>query len=295
MRNIAINDTVRIGPTGPELVVADVDTSTVLPTIYVWYDLTNNTSVAIRTRLYLVGKPARVYFDPYAKTAAPSSLPTDSNGRVGFYVADERFDYLISSSDFTTRGFTDAEGGWKGSDVGWVNAKDFPTIQDAVNAAAWGGVVYIPAGLYHERTTPSFTQTLVLPPDRPVRLVGDGPGVTTLRAAFAFDPSFDPNKDYIHLTGDNQSIEDLSLLGGQQSGTGVGIRITHPGTTDQVIYGTLIRNCRIHEMPGFGIFVGDATRIRPIPTPPSSSPSGACTRTSRSMEMGAVVALGRAA
>lgn len=98
--------------------------------------------------------------------------------------------------------------------------------------------------------------------------MGDGPHQTLLRSQLGFDAPFDPNKDYVRITADFQSVENLTINGFRAAGTGVGIRLARPGTSDGLIYGARISNVRINTTPGYGIFVGDPDTVPPDPNAP---------------------------
>lgn len=91
-----------------------------------------------------------------------------------------------------------------------VVATDFTTLQLAVDALpAGGGTVYIPEGTYTKDTFPRFVAPLKLPTNRPVRLVGDGPNATILKAS----DTEAPDADIVQLQGDHQSIEHIGIQG----------------------------------------------------------------------------------
>ncbi|MBI5709540.1 MAG: right-handed parallel beta-helix repeat-containing protein [Candidatus Eisenbacteria bacterium] len=262
IRNIAAGDVVRLGPTGIELTVDSVDSAQ--NKIYVEYSLPDDTTVQNRTHLYVVSNRAGIYADPYGEdTLGTGTLLTDASGRTGFYASDRRVDVLISSSAFPTRGLPDIEGGPRGGDVAWLNARDFPSLQDAVNAIpSPGGVVYLPAGSYSPRTVPAFNPPLVLPHNRGVRLVGDGIGATILWFDY-MEPGWDPTKDMIQVTGDSQSVESMWLRHGAifQGGPGVGVRVRRTAG-GQIIYGVVLRDLLIEKPPSFGVAI-DGTPLVP--------------------------------
>jgi hypothetical protein len=107
----------------------------------------------------------------------------------------------------------------------------------------------------------------MLPANRAVHLVGDGPFATYLQ-------STDPNQDMIVMGGDYQVIEELTLLGPNTTPSpgitaGRGIRIWRTGNysipyqtdvANQIVYGVRIRNCRIQRTASWGLYVDDAPR-----------------------------------
>jgi len=159
----------------------------------------------------------------------------------------------------------DAEGSFFGKSPFGVNALDYRTIQDAVNdLPAGGGVVFIPEGTYTPSTKPSFTPTLRLPFDKSVHLLGAGPDRTFIQVP----PPFSASLDMIHMEGDHQTVEGMTLVGRGIPGTGRGIVIWRAGNAtlpdgalaNFVIYRTAVRDCRIRLTPSWGIRVDDSTR-----------------------------------
>ena len=123
-----------------------------------------------------------------------------------------------------------------------------------------GGVVYIPAGGYNNQTVPAFIPPLILPPDRPLRLLGDGSGVTGLSVSLD-----NTTNDLIIMAGNYQSIEGLSLSGPRfidigQTGPGVGVRIKRTGSdNDRDMFGILLRDVAIRYTADYGLVVDGST------------------------------------
>lgn len=237
--------------------------------VWVDFDQPDDLSIAAGTSLVAITRPASIYSDPYAQVALNNSqLTVDSSGRAAFFLKDSRADALVTGTGLNTRIYSFLTGGYRAGNSSWLNAMDFPSIQAAVDALPpLGGTVFIPAGGYSPTSTPSFNPPLVMPFDRPVRILGEGRELTKLSYRFVDAPnSFDPNHDLIQLTGNYQTIEDLSLIGGRSpfaTGYGSAIRIWRTDdipNDDGLIFGSAVRRVAIFDVPGFGIKVDDAPR-----------------------------------
>ncbi|MGH7726853.1 MAG: hypothetical protein ACREOU_15615 [Candidatus Eiseniibacteriota bacterium] len=260
--SLRVGDQLAIAPaTAPKLVVNSIPSPTGL-TVSALSTVTIQTGDRL---VQLAQRPTR-YSDPFGITGTGSSVTTDAaTGRAFAYIPDKRFDYGYTIGGQGSRVFPDVEGGYLFSQPEWVNALDYPNIQDAVNAVPpEGGVVHIPASElpYDSTTTPAYTPPLRLPHNRAIHLLGDGPFVTVLKSTAA-------NTDMIHMAGDFQTVEGLTLRGPNASGTGRGIRIWRDGdysipnqgeTATHIIYRAAIRNCRIERTASWGIYVDTAVR-----------------------------------
>lgn len=258
-------DVLQVGTTTSQLTVDSVDASHV----WVVYDQPNSLSIPQGTILLAITRPADIFADAYAQVPyASGQRNVDSTGRAAFFQRNERADALVTGTGFSARLYASLEGGFRASDVSWLNAKDFPTIQAAVDALPReGGTVFIPAGAYTPTTTPAFQPPLVLPFDRPVRVLGEGRTLTRLIYKFTGgDPPIDPSLDLVHVTGHYQSIEDLSLEAGPSpfgEGHGSAIRIWRTEdipNDDGIVFGAAIRRVAIFDAQGYGINVDDAIR-----------------------------------
>ncbi len=227
-------------------------------------------NLAIGDRLVITTNRPTIYVDADGKVpkAAPvSTLTSDANtGRAGGYVRLKRFDYVISGGGISpARVFPDAAGGLIHTQSNWINVLDYPSIQAAVDAVPPdGGVVYIPSNgsQYTPGTVPSYTPPLVLPHDRAIHLLGDGPFRTYLK-------SLEINVDMIKMGGDHQTIEGLSLMGPNGDGTGRGVVIWRTGeysipfqfvTAKDLVYRNAIKDCRIFWTASYGIYVDESVR-----------------------------------
>ncbi len=256
----------QVGTTATQLTVDSVDATHV----WVHYDQFDSLTITLGTILLAITRPAQIFADAYAQVPyASGERYVDSIGRAAFFLRDERADALVTGTGLSNRLYASLEGGFRASDVSWINAKDFPTIQAAVDALPpiVGGTVFIPAGAYTPTTTPAFHPPLALPFDRPVRVFGEGRALTRLIYKFTGgDPPIDPSLDLVHITGHQQSLEDLSLEAGPSpfaEGHGSAIRIWRTDDVpndDGLIFGAAIRRVAIYDAQGYGINVDDAVR-----------------------------------
>lgn len=233
-----------------------------------WMDLENQSVATINVlrgdRLVLMSNPPTLWLDAHGTTEFMTRT-LDANGATAFHCAEERFDLAFSNVPSAPPFMADVPGGWARGDVSWVNAKDYATIQEAIDAVpSGGGTVFLPAGGYWPTSRPAFNPPLVLPHDRPIRLLGEGPFLTTLQynTIFAEPQQYDPSLDFIHLQGDYQCVEGLTLVGDGIPGSGVGIRIrrTPASGQDEIVFGASVRNCKISFTPSWGIMV-DTTPV----------------------------------
>ncbi len=208
-------------------------------------------SVAVGSRLIRKSSPASVYADPLAFGSVTNPLNTDpQTGRAGAWIEDARFDYIVSGAGFPMRLYVDAEAGYPNPT--WINAGDYASIQDAVNAVPIpGGTVFIPAGVYTTQTHPSFTPPLVLPTDRNVHVLGQGPDVTTLKALAS------NTADMVHIKHDYQRLEGLTLEGTNSGTTGRGVvvgRLAADGVAQGMQRVSMI-DCVVRYTPSWALYV----------------------------------------
>ena len=140
---------------------------------------------------------------------------------------------------------------WRSLGDSWVNARDYPTLQSAVDSLpAAGGVVFIPAGTYNATSSPTtYVPPLTLPNGKRVRLIGAGTERTILSSS-------DVTKDMVKIEGDDCSLDEMTLKGPNATGAGVGVLIGRAG-------GTLVRpfliNLLIKDTAGWAIKLPDPT------------------------------------
>ena len=150
-----------------------------------------------------------IFADSRGELALGLNVATvNARGCARFYTAETRVDCIVTGGGLAApASLPDQLGGWVRGGVGWFNAKDYPSIQDAIDALPLeGGTVYIPAGTY------TLTETLYTPCDRPCQLVGDG------MAPFGGDALMQgtllvwtENVDMLRLRGDRSSARMMSL------------------------------------------------------------------------------------
>ncbi|HET7224495.1 MAG TPA: hypothetical protein VFK69_02185 [Candidatus Eisenbacteria bacterium] len=83
-----------------------------------------------------------VYNEATGTWAATSAPIADGEGYIGFYVAETRYDIIVTifGADYISYLlYEDVEGGWMRGGVAWVNARDYPTIQATIDALPTGG------------------------------------------------------------------------------------------------------------------------------------------------------------
>lgn len=217
-----------------------------------------------------------VYTDSQGQNPVQSAT-VDSVGSVVVYTSQETFCYTVSgSSAGSTAGFYlgGLAGGGDPYPVAVLNARDFPTIQAAIDALPpWGGTVQVPAGLY------LLTDTLYLPCDRPCHLVGEGRHENPAKGTVL---QWTTNVGMLRVRGDYSSVRGLMLLntsGGQAASEaeGYGIAIgrrdfvdVHPhpepifssalteyerGGKSLPMHSVLIEDVAIANAPGWAILV----------------------------------------
>lgn len=269
--NLAVQDTgsIRVGDqlavapgTSAKLAVNAVGSSGTTLTV----SALSSVTIQVGDRLVQLARRPIVYGDAFASSGIGTSITTNAaTGRAFGYIVEKRFDYAYTIAGQGNRVFPDVEGGYVFSQPDWIHSCDYPSIQDAVNSVPpQGGRVYIPASEmpYDSTTIPSYTPPLRLPHDRAIHLFGDGPFVSVLKSSAA-------NVDMVHIAGDHQTVEGLTLRGPGVSGTGRGIYIWRDGdyvipeqgqTAHSIIYRTAVRNCRIEKTASWGIYVDSAVR-----------------------------------
>ena len=131
------------------LIVADV----VSPTLIRVLNLTlQPISLLVGNRLLKTNDRPVAYSDPVGTLSLGSQIATLSDGRAPTaYLSQPRFDYVISGIT-PARMYLDAHAGARPSPggPGWLNVRDFASVQAAINALnqTVGGTIYLPAGTY---------------------------------------------------------------------------------------------------------------------------------------------------
>ncbi len=133
----------------------------------------------------------------------------------------------------------------------WVNARDFASIQAAVDSLGTnGGVVYIPRGTYNNATVPSFGPTTLLLPEQvnPVHLIGDGPLLTILQGS-------SNSNDLLRIRADGTSVRGITLMGTNQPGAARGIVVGRQTPPGALLSGHSVIDCRVLNASSWGLYV----------------------------------------
>jgi hypothetical protein len=238
---------------------------------------TNGQSIVLVTgdRLVPTGSRPACYSDSLGINNLGDTLTVSStNGAAEAYIAAPRFDYIISGSGITSSLVIDNEGGWVVDGLAWRNAKNYTSIQAAIDSLpAQGGTVYVPSGQNWV-----VTDTIFTPCDRPCHLIGDaGDFYNDAGTRVVFNTA----NDFIRVRGSFSSIRRMKLIQGTANlaaneETGRGIQIgrraivdphPHPGTDPtktevqqnanegKVTRNVLIEDVVVKSTPGWGIFI----------------------------------------
>lgn len=255
---------------------------------------TSNFFLAVGERIRSLD-PLDVYFADGGSMPPGTWLVADVNGAAIGYLVPERFDYEVggTSAGSAAGYYLDGRSGLIGGLPGNVNARDFPSIQAAIDALPpWGGTVFIPAGRY------THTDTLYTPCDRPCHLLGEGTQEDLTRGTVL---EWTTNVGMLRVRGDFSSVRNLTLLnssGGQASreDEGFGIAIgrrnkidahPHPEPTtatpmteyarvqNRAFYSLLIEDVTIVNSPGWGIHIPGVGKLSDETTPEYDKLEGA--------------------
>jgi len=142
-------------------------------------------------------------------------LASATNGAAEVYLKCKVVDAITTGSGFAPRLDKDII---SGDDRNWV-ATDYASIQDAIDAAPSGSVVYIPLGTYYENLTIN----------KPLTLKGDG------RYSILTPTNGSPGID-ITITADHVTLRDFCIMG-QASGysaSGYGIKIDSSASPNEI-------------------------------------------------------------
>lgn len=202
-------------------------------------------------------------------------LTLDEEGRAEFYCAEARFDCVLSDAVLGMRLIEGCEGGWARGGEAWIDAKDYPTIQAAIDALpAAGGTVFIPAGTY------SLTATLYTPCDRPCHLLGEGAAESLAGGAIPGTVlQWSANVGMLRLRGDHSSVRRLVLenvsngvAAAENEGYGIAVgrravedAHPHPGSPRSgteyeranrtPAHGYVIEDVHVARAPGWGLYI----------------------------------------
>lgn len=217
--------------------------------------------LAAGERLRSTGAQPTLFKDPSGLHPFTSAPTTDGNGYVAFYAMVPAVDLLVTGGGLTTvRVYTDQRTGWLRDGDSWLNARDFASIQAAIDSLPdHGGTVFIPAGTY------TLTETLYTPCDRPCHLVGEGARV---QADGGTVLEWTASTGMVRLRGDQSSLRSMNLvmMGGDAAtdehlgcGVFVGRRDIadahpHPGTST-----TQSEHAKFGRSPLKGLLIEDVT------------------------------------
>lgn len=177
-------------------------------------------------------------------SSAPTTAPTWSIGPPGKLWTMISVEVLTSTLTLVV----DALGGTMPS-PSWLNARDYPTIQAAIDALpAAGGMVFIPEGVY------TITSTIVIPPGKRVRLMGAGRERTIIKSAST-------SLDMVWIKSNDSGLEDLTLQGPYQAssaetqGRGIVIgQLSADNPTDIVRRATII-DCLVRGTASWALYL----------------------------------------
>jgi hypothetical protein len=215
--------------------------------------------IFVGTRLTPSGSPPQMFLQAIG-SGPVANVATDIQGRFQFFMDAQACDLVVHHATSTGWGpevLPRPERGPQTLVDGWVNAADHPNLQAALSALPLsGGTVFVPAGRWPQ------SEALLFPTDRPVRLMGAGKNATVLH--WASDPTGSASSQsdgLIRVRGDNQSIEDLGVVGpgpaprvGPGRGIVVGRRVGERSTT-QPMRDFKLRNCDISQTQGWVVYV----------------------------------------
>ena len=184
---------------------------------------------------------------------ATKDIVAAGNQALGFILSESRswqsmaVELRHSGDKFSTaRLYSDAIGGTQPSPA-WTNARDFATIQAAIDSLpATGGVVYLPSGTYNVTTT-------TIPENKPVHLFGDGADRTVL---FCADPELDILRIECSLTTiENLTIKGPYLVPSDPNTKGRGVVIGVPGSPTDNLRRISIIGCRIVDTASWALYL----------------------------------------
>lgn len=184
-----------------------------------------------------------------ANGSQPLTAPYNSDGttgRFGAYIGSSRFDFTVAGGGVSLRSYIDYEGGPAISALGWLMARDFPSLDAAISACTDGQETTIALEPVHY----SFASTLELPVSKRVRLLGAGRGLTRLTCS-------DKDQPTVWIKGSWCSLEALTVEGTGPAGDGAGIVIgrlaADQPTPPDIIRYTRLRDVHVVNSPSWGV------------------------------------------
>ncbi len=234
---IEVGDWVSIGAAGPQFEVTNlVDRNKV----WIRYTGVGSLQVPLNTRLF--APTVQAYRD--ARGVQPLTPPYASDsatGRFGAFIGAPRFDFTVSGTGFSTRTYIDYDGGPAVGALGWLLARDFASLAAAIAACP----DHQETTIVLEPTLYLFTQTLVIPVSKRVRLLGGGRDLTVLKCS-------DKDQPTVWIKGSWSTLEQLSIFGAGQAGTGAGVVIGRLAA-DQPAQNVVLEHARLRDVRIFGL------------------------------------------
>jgi len=242
---IEIGDLIRLGVAGPEYEVTNLIGRDKVRILY-----TGTSSFQLQANTRLLAPTVSAYRDSRGSQALTPPYSTDSTtGRFGAYVHATRFDFTVSGSGFSSRTYLDYDGGPSVSALGWLLSRDYASLEAAVAACP-----------DHQETTIVLEpiqylrpDTLVLPPNKLIRLMGAGRDLTVLSCS-------DVNKPTVWIKNSSCGLEALTVRGPGGAGTGAGIVIGRLAADQPAppVLADIVRRTRLHDVqvqftPSWGI------------------------------------------
>ncbi len=104
-------------------------------------------SLQVDQHLLKESDPLPLWLDTQGTTEF-AARTLDVNGATAFHCMEDRFDVFFSDVPSSPPLMIDVPGGWIRTGVTWVNGRDYPNLQAALDACPTGGTLFIPAGDY---------------------------------------------------------------------------------------------------------------------------------------------------
>lgn len=239
---IAVGDLVAIGFNGPQYEVTGLIGRTKVTILY-----TGTSSLQVTAGTRLVAPGVQAYKDGNGSQPLTAPYQSDAtSGRYSAYIAATRYDFTVTVSGLPVRTYIDHEGGPSISALGWLQARDFGSLDAAIAACPDGRETTIAL----EPFTYLLPDTLVIPPSKSIRLLGAGREQTTLTCT-------DADQASVWIRGSRCGLESLTVRGPGPAGTGAGIVIgrlasQQPVPPDIIRYTTL-RDVLVEATPSWGL------------------------------------------
>jgi len=245
--HIVLNDTVQLGTDATKQMMVEEVTSSI--SIKLRSTIGANIVLAAGDRLVIYSTVPALYNESTGVSTMSNPATTSTAGYVEFYTPEARFDVLASGAGITTQLFIDNESGWVKDGVAWINAKNYATIQAAVDALpSTGGVTFVPAGTYTPTSVPIFNGITLA---ANTELIGEGREATK----FVLNAAGSENVDAIILSAGGCTIKNIVIQGRGIAGTGIGIKSAIASTNINIY------DCVIFNTPSWGISLTSASSL----------------------------------